>query len=368
MRVTVGLSGGVDSAVAALLLKQQGHQVSGLFMKNWDDDDRDGVCPAAEDYASARAVAETLEIPLHRVNFSQDYKERVFSAFLAEHRRGRTPNPDILCNKEIKFRSFLDHALELGADRVATGHYARLTQAAGGARFELRKACDCSKDQTYFLATLTQHQLAHALFPLGSLMKDEVRALARDNGLPNHDRKDSTGICFIGERNFRHFLERYLPPQPGDIQDVTGTWRGRHQGLMYYTIGQRQGLGIGGPGGPWYVVAKHSADNVLVIAQGDHPQLYTSDLVASGMEWVSGVARDLPLSCQAKIRYRQEDQACVVTGMPDRQLHVSFSTPQRAVTPGQSVVLYEGDLCLGAAVIEQAGGRQQSRNPLAQWG
>lgn len=360
MRVIVGLSGGVDSAVAALLLKRQGHEVSGLFMKNWDDDDRDGYCPAEEDYASARAVSEALEIPLHRVNFAQDYKERVFQAFLAEHRRGRTPNPDILCNKEIKFRSFLEHALTLGAERVATGHYARLTPVAGGERLELRKAQDASKDQTYFLATLAQHQLARALFPLGSLLKAEVRALARAAGLPNHDRKDSTGICFIGARDFRGFLERYLPPQPGDIEDVEGVPRGRHAGLMYYTIGQRHGLGIGGAGAPWYVVDKRTADNVLVVAQGDHPQLYATALVGGAMSWISGAAPDLPLPCRARIRYRQEDQGCVVTGLPEGRFGVSFTAPQRAVTPGQSVVLYDGEVCLGAGVIEQAGALHQA--------
>jgi len=367
MRIIVGLSGGVDSAVAALLLKQQGHEVSGLFMKNWEDDDHDGYCSAEEDHASARAVADALEIPLHRANFAGDYQERVFSRFLAAHRAGCTPNPDILCNKEIKFRSFLEHALTLGAERVATGHYAHLTTSTIDGRLELRKARDQTKDQTYFLSTLAQHQLAHAMFPIGSLLKDEVRQLARDAGLPNHDRRDSTGICFIGERDFRSFLERYLPPEPGDIHDVDGVWRGRHDGLMYYTIGQRHGLGIGGAGEPWYVVDKHTTDNVLVVAQGDHPRLYVSLLIVTNVEWVAGTPPALPLQCRAKTRYRQNDQECVVTTLADGLLQVSFAQAQRAVTPGQSVVFYSGDLCLGGGVIQHPGTEQQQSDTFAQW-
>ncbi len=351
MRIVVGMSGGVDSAVAALLLKREGHDVAGLFMKNWEDDDREGYCAAEADYRSAKSVCEALAIPLHLVNFSDEYRERVFSRFLQAHRAGLTPNPDVLCNKEIKFRSFLEHAFALGAERVATGHYARLTVNRATGLLELRKARDPGKDQSYFLSLLGQHQLARTLFPLGTLYKQEVRQIARGESLPNHDRKDSTGICFIGERNFRAFLSRYLAPEPGEIRDVDGRLKGRHSGLMYYTLGQRRGLGIGGPGGPWYVVEKRLADRVLVVAPEDHPRLFSLALGAGNLEWVAGSPPAFPLRCHAKIRYRQRDERCIVEDAGDGDVRVSFEMPQRAVTPGQSLALYIDDLCLGGGTI-----------------
>lgn len=351
-KVIVGLSGGVDSAVAALQLLEQGFRVEGLFMKNWEEDDTDGYCSAADDYRMARAVCEHLEIGLHAVNFATEYWERVFAHFLAELRAGRTPNPDVLCNKEIKFKAFLEHALALGADFIATGHYAHIEAHAGGHR--LLKGADTAKDQSYFLYTLGQPQLARALFPLGRLRKAEVRALARAAGLPNHDRRDSTGICFIGERDFKHFLARYLPGQPGEIRALDdGRLLGRHDGLVYYTLGQRHGLGLGGPGEAWYVAEKDLARNVLYVAQGrDHPALYSRELVAGGVCWVSGKPPALPLACRAKVRYRQTEQPCTVARADGGRLRVRFEDPQWAVTPGQSVVFYDGEVCLGGAVIE----------------
>jgi tRNA-specific 2-thiouridylase len=352
MKIIVGVSGGVDSAVAALLLKQAGHEVTGLFMKNWEEDDRAGECSAAEDLKSARAVCEAIGIPLKTVNFSAEYWDRVFSYFLAEYRAGRTPNPDVLCNKEIKFKAFLEHALALGADKIATGHYARVSDEAG--RYQLLKAADAGKDQTYFLYLLGQNELAHTLFPLGTLAKTEVRRLARAAGLPNHDRKDSTGICFIGERNFKEFLTRYLPAQPGEIRTLAGLLKGKHDGVMYYTIGQRQGLGIGGEGEAWYVVAKDVARNILYVEQGEHhPALYSDSLVAGQLHWIAGQAPALSLPLTAKTRYRQADQECTLTEQAGG-LRVDFRRAQRAVTPGQSVVFYEGSHCLGGGVIERA--------------
>ena len=348
--VIVGLSGGVDSAVAALLLKQQGYQVSGLFMKNWEEDDRDGHCSAEEDLREVRKVCDILDIPLHAVNFSAEYWERVFSYFLAELSVGRTPNPDVLCNREIKFKAFLDHALSLGADHIATGHYARIGQRHNV--FSLLKASDRNKDQSYFLHTLGQKELGRTLFPLGELTKPEVRAIAEQAGLPNYARKDSTGICFIGDRNCREFLGHYLPAQPGEMRTLDGATKGRHDGLMYYTMGQRQGLGIGGPGEAWYVVGKDLARNILYVEQGEHhPALYSPGLLADQISWVAGNAPDMPLRCSAKTRYRQPDQGCEVRSMADGTLEVIFGEVQRAVTPGQSVVLYDNDLCLGGGVI-----------------
>ncbi len=319
-RVMVGLSGGVDSAVAALLLQQQGYAVEGLFMKNWEEDDTDEYCTAAEDLRDAREVAARLDIPLHTVNFSGEYWERVFEHFLREYQAGRTPNPDVLCNREIKFRAFLDHALTLGADCIATGHYARIDRHVA---IRLLKGRDANKDQSYFLYLLDQWQLGHALFPLGELEKTEVRKLARESGFANHGKKDSTGICFIGERKFRDFLARYVPAQPGEIEAVGGTPLGRHQGLMYYTLGQRQGLRIGGVAGhdeqPWYVAAKDLQRNVLIVAQGhDHPALFRSELEADQIHWIDGDAPALPLHCKAKIRYRQAEQSCSVEACADR--------------------------------------------------
>ena len=352
----VGLSGGVDSSVAALLLQRQGFVVEGLFMKNWDEDDTESYCSAAEDLADAEAVAHQLDIPLHTVNFSAEYWDRVFEYFLAEYRAGRTPNPDVLCNREIKFRAFLDHALSLGADAIATGHYARTTRGPAGV--EMLRAADREKDQTYFLYMLDQQQLRQARFPLGELQKEAVRELARSAGFPNHKKRDSTGICFIGERKFSEFLRRFLPAQPGPIVTVGGKPIGTHQGLMYYTLGQRKGLGIGGRADssptPWFVVDKELQQNRLVVAQGhDHPRLLKRSLSAGQLHWVAGTPPSLPLKCQARIRHRQPLQACEISTLPADQCQVSFERPQRAVTPGQSVVFYQRQVCLGGGTIEQ---------------
>lgn len=347
MKVVVGISGGVDSAVAALLLKRAGHDVLGVYMHNWDDDDPHGVCTALADAKSALAVCEHLGIPLVTANFTAEYSRRVFEEFLAEHRAGRTPNPDIWCNKEIKFKAFLDYAVRSGAERIATGHYARLDASDGRPR--LLKAADRNKDQTYFLCAVAPSALARTIFPLGALTKPEVRALARDAGLPNHDRADSTGICFIGERNYKAFLARYLPPQPGDIRTLDGEKKGTHDGLMYYTLGQRHGLGIGGPGEPWYVVGKDAAANILYVAQGEHhPALYHDALVADAPHWINAPAGS---RLAAKTRYRQTDQPCRIEPLSDGRLRVVFDQPQRALTPGQAVVFYDGDECLGGARI-----------------
>ena len=355
-RIVVGMSGGVDSSVAALLLQQQlGHgSVSGLFMKNWEESGPDGECPAERDVRDALAVCDRLGIELDAVNFAAAYRERVFEYFLAEYRAGRTPNPDILCNSEIKFRVFLDHALASGADRIATGHYARVEEQDGV--YHLLKGYDPGKDQSYFLHALTQQQLSRTVFPLGGLRKSEVRGLARDAGFANHAKKDSTGICFIGERKFSEFLGRYLPARPGEIHSLEGGLLGSHEGLMFYTLGQRKGLGIGGrgegSGEAWYVVSKDVPNNVLVVAQGhDHPALFSGALGTDGFHWIAGrpPAR-LPYRCQAKTRYRQEDQSCVVE-QREGGCRVIFDRPQRAVTPGQFVVLYDGDVCLGGGVI-----------------
>jgi tRNA-specific 2-thiouridylase len=350
-RVVVGLSGGVDSAVAAWLLKQQGHEVLGLFMKNWEDDDEEDYCPSRQDLVDAVSVADVLGIDVEAVNFSAEYKERVFAHFLTEHRAGRTPNPDVLCNSEIKFAAFLDHAMTLGASRIATGHYAGVRERGG--RFELLRAADSAKDQSYFLHRLDQAQLSRTLFPLARLHKRRVREIARELGLPNHDKKDSTGICFIGERPFREFLQRYLPRQPGDMVTPQGRVVGRHQGLAYYTIGQRQGLGIGGPGLPWYVAAKDMERNRLVVVQGhDHAALLAGALEAEQASWVAGTPPP-PGAFSAKTRYRQADAPCDAQAQSGH-LKVRFQAPQWAITPGQSVVLYEGEVCLGGAVITTA--------------
>ena len=351
-RVVVGLSGGVDSAVAALLLKRAGHEVTGLFMKNWEEDDTATRCTAEEDLKEVRAVCEILAIPLQTVNFSAEYWDRVFHYFLEEHKAGRTPNPDVLCNKEIKFSAFLEHALTLGADKIATGHYARVRDVRG--QYQLLKGADDAKDQTYFLYTLGQNELARTLFPIGHLTKPQVRELARAAGLPNHGRKDSTGICFIGERDFRDFLKRYLPAQPGEMRTLAGELKGRHEGAMYYTLGQRHGLGIGGEGQPWYVVDKDIERNILYVEQGkDHPALFSDGLMASQLHWVAGQPPAVPRPCSAKVRYRQADQPCVLEAIEAGMARVSFDSPQRAVTPGQSIVFYQGDMCLGGGVIDR---------------
>lgn len=353
-RVIVGMSGGVDSSVAALLLKQQGYVVSGLFMKNWEDFP-DGECPAVQDSQDVMAVCDQLGIEMDGINFAKEYWDRVFSYFLEEYRRFRTPNPDVLCNKEIKFKAFLDHALAHGADKIATGHYAKVEFRDG--RYRLLKARDLNKDQTYFLYTLGQAQLSRTLFPLGDIIKLDVRRIAAEAGFANHDKKDSTGICFIGELDFKNFLQRYLPAQRGEMRTPEGKLVGQHDGLMFYTLGQRQGLGIGGlkdtNGEPWFVVGKDVARNVLIVAQGhDHPLLYSDSLEAGQLHWVSGDAPIMPLRCAAKTRYRQADQDCVVTALSNGRCLVTFDAPQRAVTPGQSVVFYRGDECLGGGIIE----------------
>lgn len=354
-RIVVGLSGGVDSSVAALLLVEQGYDVHGLFMKNWEDAVDTGYCAAAEDLEDARAVCETLHIPLHQVNFTAEYQQRVFRYFLDEYRAGRTPNPDVLCNTEIKFKAFLEHARRLGADYIATGHYVRCVERDG--RWHLLKGGDPGKDQSYFLHGLNQAQLAGALFPVGGLLKAQVRERAAAAGLLTHAKKDSTGICFIGERRFREFLSRYLPAQPGPIQTPNGATVGAHAGLMFHTIGQRQGLGIGGrkagSGEPWYVAGKDLARNTLMVVQGhDHPALFQRRLRASPLHWIADEPPALPLTCAAKIRYRQSDQPCVVESSDEQGAEVGFTEPQRAIAPGQSVVFYHGDECLGGGIIE----------------
>ena len=356
-RVILGLSGGVDSAVAAVLLKDDGYDVQALHMTNWEDDE--GYCTAAEDLQDARRVCEQLGIPLHHVNFSKQYRDQVFEYFLDEYRKGRTPNPDVLCNREIKFGVFRDYAKRLGGDLLATGHYARSGILDGhGALF---KGKDPNKDQSYFLHAVSAEALAETLFPLGELVKDDVRRIARDRGLPNFAKKDSTGICFIGERPFREFLATYIPANPGPMRTPGGEVIGEHQGLMYYTLGQRQGLHIGGIHGrpelPWYVVAKDLDDNALIVAQGEHELLFSEGLTATDASWIgaapAGLARGL--RCRAKVRYRQPDQDCVVQDLGDGRLDVRFDQRQRAVAPGQFVVFYDESLCLGGAVIDQLG-------------
>jgi len=351
LKIVVGLSGGVDSSVAALRLLEAGHDVHGLFMKNWEEDDDAGYCAALADLEDAAAVAGRLGIPLHTINFSYEYWERVFTRFLDEYRAGLTPNPDILCNREIKFKEFMAHAADLEADVIATGHYAGVRRDHG--RYTLVRGRDSDKDQSYFLYTLGQAQLARSVFPLAGLNKTEVRALARRAGLATSDKKDSTGICFIGERRFREFLGRYLAPNPGEIRSVDGRLLGAHEGLMYYTLGQRQGLGIGGPGGPWYVARKHADANVLYVAEGhDHPALLSRWLTARELSWVCGAAPGRPRQCSARIRYRHKDQACDLEMIDEHRCRVRFRAPQRAATPGQSIVFYDGEVCLGGGVID----------------
>ena len=355
-RVIVGMSGGVDSSVAALLLQQQGYRVEGLFMKNWEEDDGTDACTAAADLADAQKVCETLGIELHQANFAAEYWDHVFEHFLSEYRAGRTPNPDILCNREIKFKAFLDYAMELGADMIATGHYARSVEVRG--QTQLHKGVDPNKDQSYFLHAVGQLQLAKTLFPVGEIGKPVVRQLAHQHGLVTHDKRDSTGICFIGERRFSDFLKRYLPAQPGTVETEDGDCIGQHQGLMYHTIGQRQGLGIGGLRGatdaPWYVLDKDLARNVLIVGQGNnHPRLFSTALCVSHIHWINGEPQELVSGLTARVRYRQADQLCTLHLCEDGRHQVVFEQPQRAVTPGQSVVFYDGNVCLGGGVIEQ---------------
>jgi tRNA-specific 2-thiouridylase len=353
-RVVVGMSGGVDSSVAALLLKREGYEVVGLFMKNWEDDDDDEYCSTRQDLIDAAAAADAIGVELEAVNFAAEYKDRVFAEFLREYSAGRTPNPDVLCNAEIKFRAFLDHAMRLGAARIATGHYARTRGARG--RVELLRGADRDKDQSYFLHRLNQAQLARVLFPVGGLRKPEVRRLALEAGLPNHAKKDSTGICFIGERPFREFLNRYLPKKPGPVVTPDGRRVGEHIGLAFYTIGQRKGIGLGGARGgsgeAWYVAAKDMQANTLTVVQGhDHPLLLRASLEAIDASWIAGEAPAPGSRYGAKTRYRQADAACTLTRLSDGRISVAFDAPQWAVTPGQSVVLYDGETCLGGAII-----------------
>ncbi|MBV7434841.1 tRNA 2-thiouridine(34) synthase MnmA [Cardiobacteriaceae bacterium TAE3-ERU3] len=351
--IAVGISGGVDSSVTAYLLKEAGYHVVGIFMKNWEESFSAGYCTVEEDIEDARDVCETLGIELHTVNFVKEYHERVFKLFLDEYAAGRTPNPDVLCNREIKFAELAHYAAEIGADYLATGHYARRGQHDGQAA--LFKGVDAGKDQSYFLHQMTPAQLAKALFPLGGMEKSEVRRIAEQAGLITFDKKDSTGICFIGERPFREFLAQYLPAKPGKMETAEGIWIGEHMGLMYYTIGQRQGLGIGGVAGasdePWYVLDKDLARNVLVVGQGEHPLLYHRRLRAGQLSWLNEVP-EAGRSYTAKVRYRQQDQACRVVIDGDVMM-VTFDEPQRAVTPGQYVVIYDGARCLGGGVIEE---------------
>ncbi|GGH85726.1 tRNA-specific 2-thiouridylase [Pullulanibacillus pueri] len=349
-RVVVGMSGGVDSSVTALLLKQQGYDVVGIFMKNWDDTDENGVCTATEDYEDVARVANQIGIPYYAVNFEKEYWDKVFSYFLEEYKAGRTPNPDVMCNKEIKFKAFLDHALSLGADYVATGHYARVERSEG--KTKLLRGLDNGKDQTYFLNQLSEEQLSRVLFPLGELKKPEVRKIAQEHGLATANKKDSTGICFIGERDFKTFLSHYLPAQSGEIRTIDGEYKGTHEGLMYYTNGQRQGLGIGGPGGPWFVCGKDLDKNILYVAPDNHPSLFSEGLTAEKVNWINGQPKTTTFTCTAKFRYRQPDQPVSVTVEPEGRLTVMFAEPQKAITPGQAVVFYDGELCLGGATID----------------
>ncbi|MBO8162929.1 MAG: tRNA 2-thiouridine(34) synthase MnmA [Brevibacillus sp.] len=353
-RVVVGMSGGVDSSVTALLLKQQGYDVIGLFMKNWDDTDEFGYCTAEEDFQDVRRVCDQIGIPYYTVNFEKEYMEKVFRYFLDEYKKGRTPNPDVMCNREIKFGEFLTKALQLGADYIATGHYARVEYRDG--EYKLLRGADPNKDQTYFLNALNQSQLSKAMFPIGHLRKEQVRQIAAEAGLATAKKKDSTGICFIGERNFREFLKSYLPAKPGEIRTVEGEVIGQHDGLMYYTLGQRQGLGIGGGGNgqPWFVVDKDLANNVLIVAQGsNHPRLFSQGLIATDVNWISARAPEAEFRCTAKFRYRQPDQPVTVQLLEGNRCRVLFDQHQKAVTPGQAVVFYDGDVCLGGATIDQ---------------
>ncbi|AZS50943.1 tRNA 2-thiouridine(34) synthase MnmA [Entomomonas moraniae] len=353
-KVIVGMSGGVDSSASALLLQQQGFQVEGLFMKNWEEDDGTEYCTAKEDLADAQAVCDKLGIKLHTANFAAEYWDNVFEHFLEEYKAGRTPNPDILCNREIKFKAFLDYALMLGADLIATGHYVRRRDVNG--QTLLLKGLDVNKDQSYFLHAVAGEQLAKSLFPVGEMEKPAVRALAEQYDLITAKKKDSTGICFIGERRFSDFLKQYLPAQPGAIETLMGEVIGKHNGLMYHTIGQRQGLGIGGlknaTDDPWYVMSKDLKRNVLIVGQGnDNPCLLANALTCKEIYWVNPLNLSAPLKLKAKVRYRQADQDCLLE-KTDNGYHISFNEPQRAVTPGQSVVLYDGEICLGGGVIE----------------
>lgn len=353
-RVVLGMSGGVDSSVAAILLKEQGYEVIGVFMKNWDEEDENGVCMADEDYKDVVSVAEQLGIPYYSINFVKEYWERVFEYFLSEYRLARTPNPDVMCNKEIKFKAFLEYAEKLGADYIATGHYARLIEDENGQKIML-KGIDDNKDQTYFLSGLTQKQLEKVLFPLGDYKKSEIREIAKKYDLKTANKKDSTGICFIGERNFNEFLSKYIPAQKGNIVDINGKQLGIHNGLMYYTIGQRKGIGLGnskdGTGEPYFVVDKKLETNELVVAQGDDKLLYSKALIANNFNLINSI--EFPFECGVKFRYRQKDVKAVITKINDEEYRIDFEEPQRAVTLGQIAVIYNGDICLGGGIIDK---------------
>jgi tRNA-specific 2-thiouridylase len=354
-KIIVGISGGVDSSVTAMLLKEQGYEVEALFMKNWNDTSEDGACLWETDVEDAMMVCDKLDIPLNTVDLSADYWDKVFKNFLSEYKNGRTPNPDVLCNQEIKFKAFLEHATNLGAEKIATGHYARIHQQEN--TYQLLKGLDQNKDQSYFLCRLNQTQLEKSLFPIGELDKADVRQRAEQAGLITHDKKDSTGICFIGEQPFRQFLSRYIPPDPGNIKTTAGSTIGGHEGVFYYTLGQRQGLGIGGVKGasdaPWYVVQKNIEENELIVAQDhDHPLLHSHGLTASSINWISGEIPEIPYKCQAKNRYRQADQSCTIEKIENDRCSVSFDSSQRAITPGQFIVFYKESVCLGGGIID----------------
>lgn len=355
--VVVGMSGGVDSSLTACLLKEQGYRVIGMFMKNWDEQNPDGVCTSSLEYEDVVRVCEQIGIPYYSVNFVKEYWDNVFSQSLRYFEAGDTPNPDILCNREIKFKLFLEKALQLGADFLATGHYCQVRES-GDEAFQLLKGNDPGKDQSYFLYTLSESILKKVLFPVGHLHKTEVRSLARKYNLATAEKKDSTGICFIGERNFKQFLSQYIPIVPGHFEDLNGKILGSHEGIPFYTLGQRKGLGIGGAGDAWFVVGKDVKRNAVILAQGmDHPALFCDDLIATELTWVSksGAPAQLPFSCKAKVRYRQEDQDCVIQKIEDGKAFVTFPVPQRAVTPRQSIVFYDGDVCFGGGIIHSAG-------------
>ena len=356
-KVVIGMSGGVDSSVAAWMLKEQGYEVVGLFMKNWEDDDNDEYCSARQDWLDVVSVADLIGIDVEAVNFAAEYRERVFADFLREYAAGRTPNPDVLCNAEIKFKAFLDHAMSLGADAIATGHYARVRHEGG--KVQLLKALDATKDQSYFLYRLNQHQLSKSIFPLGNLLKKDVREIAKKEGLHNSEKKDSTGICFIGERPFTEFLNKYIENSPGPIKDEHGKTLGEHTGLMFYTLGQRQGLGIGGSkisnGEPWFVAEKNIQENTLIVAQGHgHPLLFKDGLTAKKTHWIHGALPKKHWVYGAKTRYRQPDAPCEIDAIADDSIEIFFGQKQWAITPGQSVVVYESNVCLGGAIIENA--------------
>lgn len=351
--VVIGMSGGVDSSLSALLLKEQGFHVIGLFMKNWEEKDEDGICNSSKEFEDVVKVCEQIDIPYYTVNFVDEYWDHVFSPALDDFRLGETPNPDILCNREIKFKVLLEKALQLGADYLATGHYCQIDHTSS--RKQLLKGEDPGKDQSYFLYTISEAILEKVLFPVGHLHKSEVRALAKKHGLATAEKKDSTGICFIGKRNFKEFLSQYIPPVPGNFEDLDGNIVGTHEGMAYYTIGQRKGMGIGGAGDAWFVVGKDASRNVVIVVQGsNHPALFSSELIASHLSWISkdGIP-ELPFRCHAKVRYRQQDQSCSVVSIVDGKAHVIFDAPQRAVTPKQSIVFYKENVCLGGGLIEK---------------